>query len=598
MGSHHQLAWTEPDAATVLGDFDDARFEHRGVTTEFSREDDALFVESDGPDGVLTRYPVVGVAGIEPLQQYLLEIEPGRVQSFDVTWDAEEERWYHLYPEQYLPAGEGLHWTGSYKNWNARCAECHATGFEKNYDAGADSYASTQAEIGVGCESCHGPGEAHVAWARQGVLPSDSGAGLSPAGLTMDFGAGAEATVQQCAGCHSRRETYEDGNPLPGTPYHDAYRLSTLRPGLYHADGQILDEVYVYGSFLQSKMYAAGVSCTDCHDPHTARRIATGNALCTQCHSEAGNSDFPTLRLAAYDTPEHHFHAPDTEGAQCVACHMIERNYMVIDGRRDHSFRIPRPDLAAQTGAPDACTDCHTDQTPAWAASEIAARYPGDASRGWHYGQVLAPARLDPFGAATELMEIADYAELPGIVRATAMEMLAPVATPEMADRMAAHLTDPDPMVRAQAVSIQRAAPQQTRAERLIPMLDDPSRSVRIATAREFLTFRVARWPDWVQQDLTRANRDWQLSLAAKADFPETQLVLGGIALTTRNFDAALAAFQDAVKMDPQLLDAWSIIIRLQAAQGQREAALASAREALEDNPMEPMLLGLINQLE
>ena len=292
-GSHHQLAWTPPDASHVLGDFDNAEFTLNGVTTRFFTKNDQFFIESDGPDGEMTIWPLAGVAGIEPLQQYLIETEPGKIQSFDVVWDVEQETWYHLYPDQELFSTNGLHWTGPYKNWNARCAECHATGFEKNFDPQSGAYASTEAEIGVGCEACHGPGEAHRDWAlANGDYDAERWAGLTESALTMDSRAGAETEIQQCAGCHARREAFLDGNPLPGTPFHDAYRLSPLRPNLYHSDGQILDEVYVYGSFLQSKMYTAGVACTDCHNPHTTKRHFENNSLCTQCHSTAGNDRF------------------------------------------------------------------------------------------------------------------------------------------------------------------------------------------------------------------------------------------------------------------------------------------------------------------
>jgi hypothetical protein len=223
-GSHHALAWTLPDETTILGDFDDAVFEHKGVTTRFTRRADAFFVETEGADGAMRAFQVAGVAGVAPLQQYLVSTEPGRIQALDVAWDVEGRRWYHLYPDQDLPAGDGLHWTGPYKNWNARCAECHATGFVKNYDARSRAYDSTQAEIGVGCEACHGPGEAHVAWAK---APGDYDAthwpGLTAEGLTIGFAAGSpEAEIQQCAGCHSRREPFDDGNPLPGTAFHEA----------------------------------------------------------------------------------------------------------------------------------------------------------------------------------------------------------------------------------------------------------------------------------------------------------------------------------------------------------------------------------------
>ena len=405
-GSHHALAWTMPTPETVVGDFDGTTFEHDGTLTRFRVEDGTYYATVTEKDGVTTDHPIHSVAGIAPLQQYLVETEPGRQQSFDVVWDVENARWYHLYPDQDLPPDDGLHWTGPYKTWNARCAECHATGYERNFGPMTRSYSSTQAEIGVGCEACHGPGSAHIDLVN-GLALSQTGPDLDAYGFTMSFGQDAETDIQQCATCHSRREALTDGNPLPGSEFHDAHRLALLRPGLYHAGGQIQDEVYVYGSFLQSKMYAQGVGCMDCHTPHGADLLAEGNGLCTQCHSEAGHDRFPTLSQVSYDDPAHHFHEVGSEGAQCKSCHMIERTYMGIDGRRDHSFRIPRPDLAAETGGPDSCTDCHADQTPDWAAGQIESWYPDSAHRGPHYGQALALGRTDPQAAAGSLQALA-----------------------------------------------------------------------------------------------------------------------------------------------------------------------------------------------
>ena len=305
-GSHHALAWTEPSPETVVADFEGTEFAEGGMHARFRVDADGSYhVEVTENDGTTTDYRVHSVAGVEPLQQYLLETEPGRLQSFDVVWDTERNKWFHLYPDQDLPPEDGLHWTGPYKTWNARCAECHATGYDKNYDPVARSYASTQVEIGVGCEACHGPGAAHLAWA-EGQEPADRSADVDGFGFTVDFSRTGTA-IQQCAGCHSRREAHLDGNPLPGTPYDDVYNLDLLRPGLYHADGQILDEVYVYGSFLQSRMYAQGVGCMNCHEPHSTTLVAEGNAVCTQCHSPEGTDRFPQA-AGTYDTPRHHFH--------------------------------------------------------------------------------------------------------------------------------------------------------------------------------------------------------------------------------------------------------------------------------------------------
>ncbi len=598
-GSHHALAWTQPDDTTILGDFDDAVFEHKGVTTRFTRRDDAFFVETEGADGAMRAFQVAGVVGIAPLQQYFFATEPGRFQALDIAWDVEGKRWYHLYPDQDLPAGDGLHWTGPYKTWNARCAECHATGFVKNYEPRSRTYNSTQAEIGVGCEACHGPGEAHVDWAKApGDYDATHWSSLTAKGFTIDFAAGSpEAEIQQCAGCHSRREPFGDGSPQPGTAFHDAYRLALLRRGLYHADGTIEDEVYVYGSFLQSKMYANGVRCSDCHNSHTTEQKAEGNAVCTQCHSPTGNQRFPALTQAKFDDPSHTFHSKDSPGAQCVSCHMVERTYMGIDGRRDHSFRIPRPDLYLATGVPNACTDCHTDRNPAWAATEIAQRFPDSDRRGPHFSQTFAAARHDPAASAKNLLGIAEHDGLPGVIRASALDLLRGAANEEIATRVAPLIGDDDPLVRAAAIGVQRGASPIDRVQRLVAAFEDPARSVRIAAAREFLDAPVARLPTRIAEAAGKATGEWRASLVAKADFPEMQMAMGGAALVRRDLGAATDAFRESVRLDPQLVRAWTMIVRILAATGDLDGARAALDDALAANPSNEMLQSLLGEL-
>lgn len=593
--SHHAKAWTLPNADTVVADFDGTVFEHDGMRAEFRRQDDSFFAKVTEKDGVQTDYEVHSVVGIEPLQQYLFETGNGRLQSFDVTWDTEQNRWFHLYPDQDLPPSDGLHWTGPYKNWNARCAECHATGYRRNYGPRTRTYASTQAEIGVGCESCHGPGSAHIEWTDGKAVPE----GLDAFGFTMSFpNADTEAQIQQCAGCHSRREALADGNPLPGTGYHDAYTLALLRPGLYHADGQILDEVYVYGSFLQSRMYAKGVGCMDCHDPHGAELKAEGNAICTQCHSPAGNPDFPSLNLAEYDAEIHTHHAAGTEGAQCKNCHMIERTYMGVDGRRDHSFRIPRPDIGHQTDGPDACTDCHQDKEQEWAAAHIAEWFPDSSRRQAHYGQAFALAQTDPARAAQDLTEIALDRDQPGIVRATALFFLQPVATPDIASAVAPLLSDPDPLVRGSAAVLQRAAPVPDRVHRLIPVLQDEARAVRIGAVKQLIDVPPSAMRPSQAAIAREGMSDWQRSLASRLDFPETHLVLGGMALTMRNAEAAERAFREVVQMDRQRAEAWPMLVRLTQINKGPVAARRVLSEALEAVPGHPDLLQLASELQ
>ena len=599
-GSHHSWAWRTPEPANVLGDFDNVVFEHNGITTRFSQRGDAYFISTDGPDGTTMEYRISHTVGVTPLQQYLVETEPGRLQALDVVWDVEQERWYNLYPDQDLKAGDGLHWTGPYKNWNGRCAECHATGYQKNYDPRDKTFASTQAEIGVTCEACHGPGEAHVAWAndQDSFDPPGWGDRIGAFGLIESaLSDTAEAEIQSCAGCHSRREPFGDASPIALSPFADNYRLALLRENLYHADGLMLDEVYVFGSFLQAKMYDRGVRCSDCHEPHTGSLVAEGNAVCTQCHNPVGNDRFATLTPGLFDAPEHHFHEQGTAAAQCVSCHMPERLFMVVDGRRDHRFSVPRPDISMTSGTPNACTDCHTDQTPEWAAGRVAEWYPEGRSGTPHFASLFAEARtqLKPSTQRHLMAYAADQAN-PSILRASALDYLRRRPSQEAASAAAPFLADDDPTVRAAAVALQRPLPAADRVQRLLPALSDEMRAVRIEAARSLLDALGQPVPRQVGQLIQSAAIEYQRSLVAKADFPEIQMALGGTALTLRNLPAAEQAFAEAVRMDPQLANGWVTLARLQLQRDPAEAeeTLRHAVSAVPDNVVLLQMLGLL----
>ncbi len=599
-GSHHSWAWREPAAANVLGDFNSAEIEHAGFTYRFVTDDDTYAIIADNADGKSTRYPVRYVVGVTPLQQYLVETEPGRLQAMDLAWDTERKRWYHLYPDQDTSAGNGMHWSGSYKNWNARCAECHATDFKKNYEPLQDRYRSTQAEIGVGCEACHGPGEAHLSWAEEpDAFDSGRWSGTDAKGLQSVYQtADAASEINVCAPCHSRREPLGADSAPPGTSFDDHYRLSLIRDGLYFPDGQIRDEVYVYGSFLQSKMYAAGVKCTNCHDAHSYRVRLDGNGLCTQCHNPSGNPAFPTLTKADYDSADHHFHPQDSESARCTSCHLPERDYMLIDGRRDHSFRVPRPDLSEKLGTPDVCTGCHKDQTTAWAMQQIDQRFASSRIGRPHFAEVFATADQGvDADSAGQLVQIATDASMPAIVRASALQRLGNASFSIETGVIQRLQSDSSPLVRAAVPRVLGSAPEKDRMAVLEALLEDPLRSVRIEAVKIALSITTSRFSAAAQQSLATAMREWQDSLRAKADFPEIQMVIGGAALTLRNLPAATSAFQTAVTMDPQLVQAWVMLARIEAVEGDRAAVRKTLETAIQANPDNAILQQALRDL-
>lgn len=583
--SHHDWALKEADENSVLGDFDSASFEQQGEVWQFTRRDGKFIARSRNDDGAWIDHEVLYSVGVAPLQQYLVMLDGGRLQALTIAWDVEAQQWFHLYPGPQIAEEDGLHWTRTFNNWNSRCADCHSTGYVKGLDPRGGTFDSRWSDLNVGCESCHGPGEAHVAWAQN----HDDEAGR---GFTVASG----TEVEICAACHSRRQALGAESRPAGAPFLDHFVPALLREGLYHADGQILDEVYVYGSFLQSRMHDKGVTCSNCHDPHTAQLKAEGNALCTACHSPAGNDAFPSLRKAVYDSPDHHFHETGSDGAACVNCHMGERTYMIVDPRRDHSFRVPRPDLSVALGTPNTCTACHTDKEPAWAAGQLKRWFPEGRGGKPHFAEAIDAGRRGDAGAEAALLSLALNSEQPAIVRATALDLLRRFG-PASADAVVSLLSDPTPLLRRGAALLQSNAAGDKRVERLVPLLSDPIRAVRIAAASLLVDIPPLAFPAQAVLPYDKAVAEYRASLLASADLPETQMNLAALAQRTGHPRAAEAALKQALALNGHFEDAWLRLGELQHSRSSSAEAVETFRRGLTALPDSALLhrsLGLL----
>ena len=609
-GSYHDLAMAEPTEATVLGDFGGVEFTAHGVTSRFYREGKNYFVRTDGPDGTLHDYQIRYTFGWWPLQQYLIGFPGGRLQALGIAWDSRSkaqggQRWFHLYPDEPLDHTSRLHWTGRDQNWNYQCAECHSTNLEKRYDLKSDSFATTWSEIDVACEACHGPGSRHVAQAqagKEGTPPtwgkdkglvvdlSDRGGGV----WSWDDKAGVpvrsaprqnRAQLDVCARCHSRRgqisERYEPGRPLG-----DTHRLALLEPGLYHADGQILGEVYEYGSFLQSRMHAKGVVCSDCHDPHSLKLKAAGNLVCTQCHL-----------AARYDVESHHHHPPGTAGASCTSCHMPQQLFMVVDERADHSMRIPRPDLSVKLGTPNACNACHKDKTAQWAVDAARQWYGDRIAQRPHYGEQLRAGRTGAKEAGRALVALAADATQPAIARATAVELLQGYAAPANLLTVRRLLKDTDPLVRAAAVRYLEVTDPGTLYELGMPLLSDPVLVVRTEAARTLAPLANQGLPDPEKKQLAAALAEYRATQLATAELPESHLNIGLVELASGDAKAAEQAYRTALRLDRRFGPAYANLADLYRALGRDADGEVVLREGLAVIPDDASLhhaLGLL----
>jgi Tfp pilus assembly protein PilF len=576
---------------TVLGDFDGATVTHHGVTSTFFRRDGKFWVRTDGPDGELRDYEIVYTFGVRPLQQYLIEFPGGRLQALGLCWDARPaeqggQAWFHIYSDEPVPHGDPLHWTGRNQNWNYMCADCHSTNLRKNYSLAEDRFDTTWSEIDVSCEACHGPGSRHVAWASAGAADSSKGLvvdlGDSDGGRwVMDRDKGIarrsvprsnRAQIETCAPCHARRSLLS-GDYVQGHPLADTHRPALLEAGLYHADGQILEEVYEYGSFLQSKMYREGVTCTDCHDPHSLKLNGSGNAPCAGCHL-----------AAKYDTASHHFHDPASAAGRCTACHMPRHVYMVVDPRFDHSFRVPRPDLTQTLGSPNACNACHADRTPRWAAERIAEwRGPGYTPP-WHYGEALYAGRTGSPDAERALTGLVADLSQPAIVRATALEALPPYAGAATAAAVQAAVGDDDPVVRAAALETATALAPEARLPLAAPLLSDPVRLVRIAAAR-LLTPPPQGMTAEQLSNLEFALSEYVAGQLATAERAESHVNLGTLYAELGQVENAERSFETAMRIDPGFIPAYVNSADLYRSRGQEERCEQVLRRALQVAP-------------
>jgi len=607
-GSHHDLAMQHVSDDTVLADFNNTEFSYAGITSRFYKKNDKFIVRTDGPDGKLHDYEIMYVFGVAPLQQYLVELDKGRLQALTIAWDARPEteggqRWFHLYPDEEITYTDELHWTRTNFNWNGMCAECHSTNLQKNYDSTTDTFKTDWSEIDVSCEACHGPAAKHITWARKHAgweaLNNDKGLDVSFGERTGVYwkintetgnakrsaNRTTENEIQVCAQCHSRRSVISS-NYSPGEPFMDHYLPRLLDEGMYFADGQIHDEVYVYGSFLQSKMYHAGVTCSDCHEPHSLQLRQPGNGVCLQCHA-----------AAKFDNEKHHFHKADTKGALCAECHMPPRNYMVVDPRHDHSFRIPRPDLSVELGIPNACNQCHKDKDAAWAASQVKKWY-GRSPIGYQqFANALDAGREGDTRAGRLLAEQINKVDTPAIARASAISLLPRYLDQSTFSAIQNGLEDDDAKVRLASIGALEGLQPAMLVQLVFPLLDDPVRSVRIEAARVLAPVPVGALQGEQLSIYRKAADEYIASQTVNAERPDAQLNLANYFVAKGEAAKAEAALKKAIELEQVFVPAYinlADVYRMKGNDTEAYRVLSTAKQLAPNNADVRHALGLV----
>jgi tetratricopeptide (TPR) repeat protein len=600
--SHHYQAMQHGTKETVLGDFNQSQFKNFGlVSTFFTRIKDKkaqFWVNTDGPDGQLKNFQIKYTFGVYPLQQYLIEFPGGRLQALDIAWDSRPEqeggqRWFHLHPDEKITPDDVLHWTGQNLNWNYMCAFCHSTNLEKNYQIETDTYNTQWSEINVSCEACHGPASQHLKWAEQETTNNKADDQFPNKGLLNKLSKNmtqwkinpqtkhpflAESVehsreIETCARCHSRRSQL--GSDKVHLPLMDSFRPARLTPGLYHPDGQVNNEVYVSGSFIQSKMFAAGVTCSDCHNTHTLALKLPGDQVCNQCHVSE-----------IYRSEEHHFHKTEVS---CIDCHMPPKTYMGVDVRNDHSFRIPRPDISNKlTGdepIPNACNQCHTAQTAQWAEQQLKQWYNRKPVGHQRFETALYASQQQAAAAEKQLQALIVDTSQADIARATALASLANFPSAQSYQLIKEQLAHKNPMIRLAALEALVTYDKRTQATLAFPMISDQVRSVRMEAARLLAPIPTGRLPDKDKKQLQRAQNEYLQSQLYNAERPESQVNLGNYYFQKKNYVKAEQAFKQGIKLQGKFVLAHLALAQLLSKTGREPAAQQVLLAAIKNIP-------------
>jgi tetratricopeptide (TPR) repeat protein len=609
--SYHDLAMQVVNDSTVLGNFDNASFTHFGITSKFYKRDGKYIVFTESESGELKEYEIAYVFGIYPLQQYLVAFPGGRFQVLPLCWDTRPQaqggqRWFHIYKNEQIKSNDILFWTRINQNWNYMCAECHSTNLRKNYDYKSQTYSTSYSEVDVSCEACHGPGSAHITWAKlfekeQRVsVKGDMGLRVRLKDLNggvwvfndMEKGiaertvpVSSDTQIEVCARCHSRRSTLTD-DYIYGKPFLNTHRVPPLDEAFYYDDGQIKEEVYVYGSFLQSKMYQKGVICSDCHEPHSTRVYVKDNSLCFRCHLQQ-----------KYDTKEHHFHKPNDKGGSCMDCHMPETTYMVVDPRRDHSIRIPRPDLSKKIGSPNACNQCHQDKSIQWSIDYVVKWYNRDFVNKPHYGEVFHAARRGNPKSVSKLIDIIKDNSHPNMVKATALSILSHYPDEQSVKILREGLINQDPLIRMNAVSSLDFLDIQNRYALAKHLLQDPVKSVRLRAVYMLSETPQSLMTNFELSVFKTTLSEYVETQLFNADRPSAYIDLGVVNLNLGNQRRAEEYYKKAISLEPAYTYGYINLADLYRQQNKDVEGEKLLREALIYNPRSAELyhaLGLL----
>ena len=563
---------TKPIAeATIAGDFTaGTRFTDHDRSYTLGMKDGKPFMTVAFGSAPPQTFPIDYTLGAKRYQGYLSMLPDGQIYVLPAFWHIATKRWIDW--KEITPIPDGAH--NLKQIWNANCFNCHGTNIVQGYDIGAKAYRSTWTEMGIGCEACHGPGREHVAtmaqWEKDPASKpayDNSSKNRQLSDILKIFSTRSSEPrriYDTCAYCHGNKTNVFTG--FKGGDRYADYALPFLisepippndLQGEFWPDGRPNRFNRPQALTLSGCFKAGAIACTNCHVAHGSRNEfslkvninqgRTGDSLCTQCHTR------PNFTGAGLE--QHTFHKPDSAGSRCISCHMSDVNWRLLIRRRDHTFQPPVPENTAQFGVPNACTTCHDDKPPEWAAKQMNEWW-GDGerrSRAVSLADTMYRAGSGDAATLPALARLAVDRSQGMLVRASAAEYIArlisegrysgaqrsgsmqsqtgfagastevptkvptrvpPQVTPAIVNAMIGAAADPEPVVRAAALEALGIIGDRERT--LGPVLGrlvDQTRVVRARAAEVLVSFGIVELPGNAGEALRRAQEEYILSL-------------------------------------------------------------------------------------
>ena len=667
------IKMTKPVAdATVVGDFSDGtRFSDHDRSYTFGMKNGKPFVSVSFDGRPPETFVVDYTLGAKRYQGYLSTLPEGRIYVLPVFWQIDSKRWIDW--KEITPIPDGAH--DIRQIWNRNCFNCHGTNIVQGYDLDGKQYKSTWTEMGIGCEACHGPGRQHVAlmeeWEKNPASKPkyDNSSKNRQLSETLKIfstrSSEPRRTYDTCAYCHGNKNNvfvgFKGGDNY--ADYATPFLISEPLPsfdfqGEFWPDGRPNRFNRPQALTMSGCFKAGAITCTNCHVAHGSRNEhslkvniyqgSNGDALCTQCHTApktpgrqpSAVSFQPKASFTGVGLEHHTFHKADSEGSRCINCHMSDVNWRLLIRRRDHTFQPPVPENTAQFGIPNACTTCHDDRSPEWAAAQMDAWW-GDRDR-----RVKASSLADTMYRAGS----GDGATLPALarlavdrsqallVRASAADYIARlvsesrsgvagsttaqaqtsfdgssaarpnvrpndrgtvVITPSIVNSLIGAADDPEPIVRVAALKALGIIGDRDRAlGPVLARLVDEARVVRAKAAEVLVSFGIVELPGRAGDALTKAQSEYVVSLDMFPDVASNHAAKGWLEAERRNPIVARDALDKAIAVEPNYAFPWVVKGVLSAREGKFVEALEMWKKARSIEPSYPNIDQLIAEVE